>query len=76
MPELFTVNGTYTINNEKEIQSNGRLEKLLLIPRRPFWRRIWIVQELVLPLNLRLLCGEEFTDIPEPDSFHNAVNIC
>jgi hypothetical protein len=74
MPELLTVNGTYTMDSGKKFQSNDRLEKLLLLLRRPFWRRIWIVQELVLPLNLRLLCGEEFTDIPEPDSFYNTVN--
>ena len=74
MPELFTMNGTYTTNNGQKIQSNDRLEKLLLLLQSPFWRRVWIVQELVLPLNLRLLCGEEVMDIPEPDAFHNAVN--
>ena len=74
MLELLTVNGTYTMDSGKKFQSNDRLEKLLLSLRRPFWRRIWIVQELVLPLNLRLLCGEEFTDVPEPDSFYNIVN--
>ena len=73
-PELLTVNGTYTINSDRSFQSNDRLEKLLLLLRRPFWRRIWIVQELVLPLNLRLLCGKEFMDVPEPDSFYNAVH--
>ena len=74
MPEVLTENGTFTTASGKKFQSNDRLEKLLLFLRRPFWRRVWIVQELVLPLDLRLLCGEEFTDIPEPDSFHNTVN--
>ncbi|MCJ1402442.1 hypothetical protein MMC11_005662 [Xylographa trunciseda] len=74
MPELLTLNGTYPMDNGKTFESNDRIENLLLLLRRPFWRRIWIVQELVLPLNLRLLCGEEFTDIPEPDSFHNTVD--
>lgn len=73
IPELLTVNGTYTINSDKKVQSNDRLERLMLLLKRPFWRRMWIVQELVLPLNLRLLCGEEFMDIPEPDAFYNAV---
>ncbi|MCJ1437399.1 hypothetical protein MMC27_006786 [Xylographa pallens] len=74
MPELFTVNGKYTINPGKEIESNDRLEKLLFWLRSPFWQRIWIVQELVLPLNLRLLCGEEFMDMPDPKSFYNIVH--
>ena len=73
MPELLTADGTYSMDG-KEIQSSDSLEKLLSLLRRPFWRRIWIVQELILPLNLRLLCGEEYTDIPEPDSFYHTVN--
>lgn len=73
MPELFKVNGTYTINSDKKINSNDRLEKLMLLLRRPFWGRIWTVQEIVLPLNLRLLCGEEFMDLPEPVSFYNTI---
>ncbi|RFU25577.1 hypothetical protein B7463_g10763, partial [Scytalidium lignicola] len=75
MPELLTVNGTYTMNSDKRIQSNDRLEKLMLLLKRPFWKRIWIVQELVLPSNLRLLCGEKFTDMPEPDAFYSAVTM-
>jgi hypothetical protein len=63
MPELLTVNGIYTSDSGKKFQSNERLEKLLLLLRHPFWTRIGIVQELVFPLKLRLLCGEEFTDL-------------
>jgi hypothetical protein len=74
MPELLKVNGTYAKESGITVQSNDRLEKLLLLLKRPFWRRIWILQELVLPLNLRLLCGEEFTDIPKSDLFFNIVN--
>lgn len=74
MPELFTVNTTYAEDSSKISESNDRLEKLVLFLRRPFWRRIWIVQEMVLQLNLRLLCGEEFTDIPESGSFNSAID--
>ena len=73
MPELLTVSGTYTTASGTKFQSNDRLEKLLLLLKRPFWKRIWIVQELVLSLHLRLVCGEEFMDIPEPESFYNTV---
>ena len=72
MPEFLTVTGTYTTDGIK-YDSNENLEQLLLFLRRPFWRRIWIIQELVLAATVRLLCGEEFTDIPEPDLFSKAV---
>ena len=73
IPEILMANGTFT-KNGIQYESNHRLEKLLTWLRSPFWRRIWIVQELVLPLNLRLMCGEEFTDVPDPDSFYRTVN--
>ena len=73
MPDLLMVNGTYTKNGTK-FTSNDRLESLLLLLRRPFWGRIWILQELVLPSNLTLMCGEELADIHEPKSFYNAVD--
>jgi len=47
MPKVLSVNGTYPIDTNINIQSNDRLEKLLLFLKSPFWRRIWIVQELV-----------------------------
>ena len=74
MPELLTENGTYTTDSGIDIQSNDRLEKLQRLLRSPFWKRIWIVQELVLPLKLRLVCGEDFMDIPEPVLFYNTVD--
>lgn len=73
IPELLMVNGTFT-KDGIQYESNHRLEKLLPWLRSPFWRRIWIVQELVLPLSLRLMCGEEFMDVPDPGSFHKTVN--
>ena len=75
MPELFTVNTSYGKDSSKTSESNDRLEKLVLFLGRPFWRRIWTVQEMVLQFNLRLLCGEEFTDIPKPDSFNKAIGM-
>ena len=57
-----------------KFESNDMLEKMVLLLKRPIWARIWIIQEMVLPLKLRLLCGEEFTDMPETDSFNKAVN--
>jgi hypothetical protein len=47
-PEVLSVNGTYTADTGIKFQSNDKLEKLRLLLRRPFWRRIWILQELVL----------------------------
>lgn len=73
MPELFTVNTTYPGDNSKKSESNDKLEKLVLLLRRPFWRRAWIVQEMVLQFNLRLMCGEEFTDISATEPFNNAI---
>ena len=73
-PELLTVNGTYSTDSGINFKSNDRLEKLQRLLRSLFWKRTWIVQELVLPLKLRLLCGEEFMDIPEPVSFYNTVD--
>lgn len=35
---------------------DGSVENLL---DRPFWRRIWIVQEFILPKKLLILCGHE-----------------
>ena len=72
MPELFMVNGTFT-EDGVQYESNHRIEELLPWLKSAFWRRIWIVQEMVLPLNLRLMCGEAFTDVPDPDSFHGAI---
>ena len=74
MPELFTMNGTYTTEKGLKHQSNDRLEQMLLFLRRPYWRRVWVVQELVLPLSVRLLCGGDFMDMPEPDAFNDSVN--
>ena len=74
MPELLMPSKTCTIDSAKAYQSNDKLERLLLLVQRPFWRRMWIVQELVLPLNLRLMCADDFTDIPEPDPFYNTVS--
>ena len=74
MPELFTMNRTYTSDRGINFKSNDTLEKLQRFLKSPFWNRIWIVQELALPLNLRLLCGEESMDIPGPISFYNTVD--
>ena len=73
IPELLTANETFTTDSGMQFQSDDMLEKLFLLLKRPFWARVWIVQELVLPLKLRLLCGEEFTDLPETDLFKKTV---
>ena len=73
VPELLTMNKIFTTDSGIEFQSNDMLEQMVLLLKRPFWTRLWIIQELVLPSKLTLLCGEEFTDIPETDSFNKAV---
>ncbi|CVL03640.1 uncharacterized protein FMAN_15080 [Fusarium mangiferae] len=37
-------------------QSNGEVRELL---DRPWWRRTWIIQEVVLAKNIQILCGAE-----------------
>ena len=76
VPELFTVNAPSNIrsgDNAQVNKSNDRIEKLWRLFTRPFWKRIWILQELVLNPNMRLLCGEEFMDLPEPIPLWNTV---
>ena len=70
MPDLFTLNSTH---DAKGFQTNEKLEKVWLLLDRPYWKRIWIVQEVVMPMDLRLMCGEDFTDVPEPYSFKEIV---
>ena len=74
IPELLTMNEIFTTDNGIKFESNDMLEKMVLLLKRPFWTRVWTVQELVLPSNLRLLCGEEFTDMPETELFNKTVN--
>lgn len=73
-PELFTENKTFTTDSGVKFQSNDMLEETMLLLKRPFWARVWIIQELVLAPKLRLLCGEEFTDMPETYSVNKTIN--
>ena len=73
VPELLTMNKTFTTDSGMDFESNDMLEELVLLLKRPFWNRLWIIQELVLPSKLTLLCGEEFTDMPETESFNKTV---
>lgn len=74
IPELLRENKTFTTDSGMDFQSNVMLEEMMLLLKRPFWARVWIIQELVLAPNLRLLCGEEFMDMPETDLFNKAIN--
>ena len=74
MPELLTITGTFTKDSGEKYQSNDRLEEMLALLKRPFWRRVWIVQEMVLSSELILLCGEEFMDLPEPDLLNKYIS--
>ena len=74
IPELLRMDKTFTTDGGMKYQSNDMLEEMVLLLKRPFWARIWIIQELVLPLKVRLLCGEDFTDMPETESFSKTVN--
>ena len=73
MPELLTMDKTFITDSGINYESNDMLEKMVLLLQRPFWTRLWIIQELVLPSKLTLLCGEEFTDMPETDSFDKTI---
>ena len=73
LPELLTTIKTFTTDSGGEIESNDMLENMFHLLKRPYWKRLWVIQELVLPSKLTLLCGEEFTDIPETDSFNSTV---
>lgn len=72
--ELLVEKKTFTTDSGMKFQSNDRLEEMMLLLKRPFWARVWIIQELVLAPKLRLQCGEEFTDMPETDSFNKTIN--
>lgn len=74
IPELLTENKTFTTDSGMNFQSNDLLEEMMLLLKRPFWVRVWIIQELVLAPKLRFLCGEKFTDIPETDLFNRTIN--
>lgn len=74
MPELFTLDEKFSTKDGKTYESNHRLEKLYSLLKRPFWNRIWILQELVLPQSLRLMCGEEYMEFPERNAFYITVN--
>ncbi|EXL42618.1 hypothetical protein FOCG_15072 [Fusarium oxysporum f. sp. radicis-lycopersici 26381] len=39
-----------------EEQTNGEVRELL---DRPWWRRTWIIQEVVLAKNIQIICGDE-----------------
>ena len=73
IPELLTMNKTFTTDSGIDYESNDMLEKMVHLLQRPYWTRLWIIQELVLSSKLTLLCGEEFTDMPETDSFNKTV---
>ena len=73
IPELLSMNKSFTTDSGINYQSNDMLEKMLRLLQRPYWTRLWIIQELVLPPKLTLICGEEFTDMPETDSFDKTV---
>ena len=73
MPELLTMYKTFTTDSGMDYETIAMLEKMVLLLQRPFWTRLWIIQELVLPSKLTLLCGEEFMDMPETDSFDKTI---
>jgi hypothetical protein len=43
---------------------NGELtEALEALFRRPYWRRVWIIQEVVVARKIRIFCGPEVTSL-------------
>lgn len=53
------------------LQQAHRWAALRLLCERPYWHRVWIVQEAVLAENIRLLCGE---DEARWEGFANLMN--
>jgi hypothetical protein len=44
-------------------KTKGRFEALTSLCKRAYWRRMWIVQEVILARNVRVLCGQHSTDL-------------
>jgi len=45
---------------EQIIQMKGwEWENLLSLLTRPYWKRVWIIQEVVLAVDLEIICGED-----------------
>ncbi|RBQ81007.1 hypothetical protein FVER14953_20516 [Fusarium verticillioides] len=59
LPFLKSVRGSIARMNRSRLieeQINGEVRELL---DRPWWRRTWIIQEVVLAKNIQIICGED-----------------
>jgi len=44
-------------------KTEERFEALTSLCKRSYWQRMWIVQEIILARNVRVLCGQHSTDL-------------
>jgi Heterokaryon incompatibility protein (HET) len=68
-PELYQIDKRIPSENGSPLEFNNTLESLQLLLGRPFWNRIWIVQELVLPVSIWIMCGTGLMQIPNSPLF-------
>jgi hypothetical protein len=65
MPELYRVDRHERRDGGKMVKINDTLRILHSLLNRPFWRRVWIVQEFILAQNLSLMCGTAVMEVQE-----------
>jgi hypothetical protein len=68
IPELYRVDKSTLQENGRVHKINTSLENLRELLSRPFWRRVWIYQELVLGSCVRLMRGAEVIQLSDPRS--------
>ncbi|TGJ81098.1 hypothetical protein E0Z10_g7657 [Xylaria hypoxylon] len=49
--------------------TQGQISLLTALFNRPYWTRLWIVQELVLAQDIQFVCGEEYLPLVAVDHF-------
>lgn len=62
-------------DDDIEVISDRELEDALrYLDERPYWNRIWVIQEMVVAKNLTLMCGDHFIDWLTFAGFHSLVH--
>lgn len=63
MPELWQIDRTELNENGEERGVVDACRALKLLFDRPFWNRVWTIQEQALARNLSFLCGSAFMSV-------------
>jgi hypothetical protein len=58
-----------TLNEEIEDESSALVAAFASLSRRPYWSRVWIIQELVLAHSAVVFCGSKFLPLTELYAF-------